>query len=75
MHRTLSQATGTVETTYPIKSEDVSMTKVLGGSGSERGDGMHRALPLAARKVEAENKKREHERDTRERMRKGMLKE
>ena len=75
MHRTLSQATGTVETTYPIKSEDVSMTKVLGGSGSERGDGMHRALPLAARKVEADKKKREHERDTRERMRKGMLKE
>ena len=75
MHRTLSQATGTVETTYPIKSEDVPMTKVLGGSGSERGDGMHRALPLAARKVEAEKKKREHERDTRERLRKGMLKE
>ena len=75
MHRTLSQATGTVETTYPIKSEDVPRTRVLGGSGSESGDRMHRALPLAARKVDAEKKKREQVKDTRERMRKGMLKE
>ena len=39
---------------------------VLGGSGSESRDGMHRALPLAARKAEAEKKKREHERGNRD---------
>ena len=38
----------------------------MGANGPESRDGMHRTLPLAARKAEAEKKKREHERGNRD---------